>query len=144
MSAVSIWARRRARRALIQALYQWQLAPQDAPAIAAQFIENGSLAKADSAFFNACLAGVTAAVADLDAAFTPYLDRDATALDHVERAILRAGAYELKEREDVPYRVVIDEYIRLAKTFGAEQSYKYVNGVLDRVARDVRAAETVS
>ncbi len=142
MSGVSIWARRHARRALIQALYQWQLAPQEAAAIGTQFAANGALDKADRDFFRACLGGVIEASDALDAAFAPYLDREVTALDQVERAILRAGAFELRSRADVPYRVVIDEYIRLAKTFGAEESYKYVNGVLDRVARDFRDIET--
>lgn len=139
---MSTWGRRRARRALIQALYQWQMAPQDAVAISAQFAEKGTLRKADRGFFDACLAGVLASADELDAAFAPYLDREVAALDHVERAILRAGAFELRNRADVPQPVVIDEYIRLAKVFGAEHSYKYINGVLDRLARALRDVET--
>ena len=138
---MSSWSRRRARRALIQALYQWQLAPQEAAAIAAQFADKGALKKADRDFFDACLGGVIDAADTLDAAFAPYLDREVAALDHVERAILRAGAFELRCRADVPHPVVIDEYIRLAKLFGADQSYKYVNGVLDRLARELRNVE---
>lgn len=136
-----MWARRRARRALIQALYQWQLAPQEAAAIGAQFADNGTLDKADRDFFNACLGGVIDATETLDAAYAPYSDREVAALDHVERAILRAGTFELRTRADVPQPVVIDEYIRLAKTFGAEHSYKYVNGVLDRLAHELRNVE---
>ncbi len=139
---MSVWARRRARRALVQAIYQWQLGGQAADDIRAQFADNGSLDKADVVFFSACLRGVLTDAPDLDATFAPYLDRAVASLDQVERAILRAGAYELRSRIDVPYKVAIDEYVRLAKTFGAEQSYKYVNGVLDRVARDLRTQET--
>ncbi len=135
-------ARRRARRALVQAIYQWQLGGQAADDIRAQFADNGTLDNADSEFFDACLRGVLRGAPDLDATFAPYLDRSVAALDQVERAILRAGAHELRSCIDVPYRVAIDEYVRLAKTFGAQDSYKYVNGVLDRVARDLRSAET--
>lgn len=139
---MSAWGRRRARRALIQAVYQWQLTA-DAPAdIRAQFVNNGALKKADGAFFDACLNGVVADVEALDGALSPHLDRDVAALDQVERAILRAGAFELRSRLDVPRAVVIDEHIRLAKQFGAEGSYKYVNGVLDAVARAVRNEAT--
>ena len=139
---MNAWARRRSRRALIQAIYQWQLGGQQADDIRAQFVDNGTLAKADGEFFDACLRGVLHDAPELDAAYGPHLDRSVAALDQVERAILRAGAYELRSRIDVPYKVAIDEYVRLAKTFGAEDSYKYVNGVLDRVARDLRTAET--
>ena len=139
---MNAWARRRSRRALVQAIYQWQLGGQQADDIRGQFVDNGTLDKADGEFFAACLRGVLADAPDLDAAYGPYLDRSVAALDQVERAILRAGAYELRSRIDVPYKVAIDEYVRLAKTFGAEDSYKYVNGVLDRVARDLRPAET--
>ena len=139
---MNAWARRRARRALVQAIYQWQLGGQPADAIRTQFADNGALDRADAEFFDACLRGVLDGAPELDAAFAAYLDRSVAALDQVERAILRAGAYELRSRVDVPYKVAIDEYVRLAKTFGAEDSYKYVNGILDRVARDLRATET--
>ena len=135
-------ARRRARRALVQAIYQWQLGGQTADDIRTQFTDNGTLDKADSEFFAGCLRGVLRGAPDLDAVFAPYLDRSVASLDQVERAILRAGTYELRSCIDVPYRVAIDEYVRLAKTFGAQDSYKYVNGVLDRVARELRSAET--
>lgn len=135
-------ARRRARRALVQATYQWQLADASVAEIRAQFADNGSLDKADGDFFDACLGGVVDAHGALDAIYAPYLDRQVSELDHVERAILRTGTFELRSRIDVPFKVVINEYVTLAKTFGAQDSHKYVNGVLDRVARDLRAAET--
>lgn len=131
-------ARYRARRALLQALYAWQLTDAATADLKQQFGESDALANADADFFTACLTGVVQSVADLDALFTPYLDRDLAALDHVERAILRAGTHELKARLDIPVPVAINEWVQLAKQFGAEQSFRYVNGVLDRVARDVR------
>ncbi len=136
-----MWPRRHARRALVQAIYQWQIAAHDASEIRAQFVGSGTLKKADTAFFNRCLNGVIDETDDLDDAFAPYLDRKVAELNQVERAILRAGTFELSACPEVPFKVVLDEYIGLAKTFGAENSYKYVNGVLDRVARDLRAEE---
>ena len=136
-----MWPRRHARRALVQAIYQWQIAQHDASEIRSQFANSGTLKKADRAFFDRCLHGIITETEDLDSAFAPYLDRKVNELNQVERAILRAGTFELSACPDVPFKVVLDEYISLAKTFGAEDSYKYVNGVLDRVARDFRAQE---
>ena len=138
---MATWPRRHARRALVQAIYQWQIAQHDASEIRSQFADSGTLKKADRAFFDRCLHGIIAETEDLDSAFAPYLDRKVNELNQVERAILRAGTFELSACPDVPFKVVLDEYINLAKTFGAEDSYKYVNGVLDRVARDFRAQE---
>ena len=135
-------ARRRARRALVQAIYQWQLADGDVAQIRAQFALNGSLERADADFFEGCLKGVVTDIDSVDSNYVPHLDREPAELDHVERAILRAGTYELQARIDVPYKVVIDEYVALAKTFGAQDSFKYVNGVLDGVARKLRTTET--
>ena len=134
-------ARRKARRALVQATYQWQMNDVGTPALRAEFHESKALARADRTFFDDMLGMVTGRVQGLDAAFSDLLDRDLGALDQVELAIMRLGACELLHRPDVPYRVVIDEYVELAKVFGAEQSYRYVNGVLDKVASRVRAAE---
>ena len=134
-------ARRKARRALVQATYQWQMNDAGTAVLRAEFHDSRALAKADRDFFDDVLEKVTGQAAGLDAAFSEFLDRDVAALDQVELAILRLGACELLNREDVPYRVVIDEYVELAKLFGAEQSYKYVNGVLDKVANKVRAGE---
>ncbi|MDE0053476.1 MAG: transcription antitermination factor NusB [Gammaproteobacteria bacterium] len=139
---MSTWPRRHARRALVQAIYQWQIAAHDPDEIRSQFFGSGTLKKADKAYFDRCLDGVIAECKDLDAAFAPYLDRKVGELNQVERAILRAGTFELRACPDVPFKVVLDEYISLARTFGAQDSYKYVNGVLDRVARDLRPEET--
>lgn len=135
------WARRRARRALVQAVYQWQMTAADQAEVERQFLDDKTLAKADREFFSELLRGVMADSAALDALFAPYLDRALKDLDQVERAILRLGCFELQQRIDVPYRVVIHEYVELAKTFGAEGSYKYINGILDRAAKQHRTLE---
>lgn len=127
----------------MQALYQWDMAAQDLAAIEAQFRDEHQLADTDLAYFGELLHQVPARLDELDAELERYLDRVLRHLDPVERAILRIGAYELRERIDVPYRVVINEAVELCKQFGAEQSHKYINGVLDKVARNntFRAAE---
>ncbi|BAP15075.1 MAG: N utilization substance protein B [Alcanivorax borkumensis] len=134
-------ARRKARRFTLQALYQWQLAGAAVSDIEAQFLANQDFAKVDREYFHDLLHGVLGQVKTLDEQLTPYLDRRVEELSQVEKAILRLGAFELKERQDVPYRVVINEGIELAKVFGAEDSFKYVNGVLDKLARQLRYAE---
>ena len=139
-SSLNVWARRRARRTLLQALYAWQMTDADVDEIGEQFTPE-QLKGADPVYLHECLRGVVNSVATLDPLFEPYLDRRIDQLDYVERAILRAGSYEMKERLDVPARVVIDEWVELAKRFGAQESFRYVNGVLDRVARDLRTAE---
>ncbi|KAF0280951.1 transcription antitermination factor NusB [Spiribacter roseus] len=108
-----------------------------------QFFSDHRLGHMDLDYFSEVFRGVTERVESLDAAYDRYLDRPAVNLDPVERALLRLGSYELEERLEVPYRVCIDQAVELAKAFGAEQSHKYINGVLDRVARDqpLRAEE---
>ena len=141
MTASNVWDRRRARRALVQAVYQWQITSVDAFAVEKEFLDSGALKKVDSDFFTALLRGVTVGSEELDALLAPLLDRNLDDLDKVELALLRLGAYELKHRIDVPFRVVIDEYVELARTFGAEGSFKYVNGVLDKLALELRPLE---
>ena len=136
------WARRKARRALLQALYQWQMTGCDEATLKTQFDEDASaLVKADRTFFYELLGGVLREAPALDELYQAYLDRELEQLDYVERALLRLGCFELQHRIDVPYRVVIHEYVELAKTFGAEASHKYINGILDRVAADLRQVE---
>ena len=139
-SSINVWARRRARRTLLQALYAWQMTDADFDEVVQQFTPD-QLKGADTDYLHECLRGVMDRVTMLDPLFEPYLDRRVDELDYVERAILRAGSHELKDRLDVPVRVVIDEWVELAKRFGAQDSFRYVNGVLDRVARDLRSAE---
>lgn len=137
----NIWARRKARRALVQATYQWQLSAANLSDIKAEFYDSEALKKADVEFFNELLTHVVYHPADLDATYADLLDRAVDRLDHVERAILRLAAAEFKHRIDVPYLVVIDEYVELAKTFGATDSHKYINGVLDKLAGSLRSIE---
>jgi N utilization substance protein B len=134
-------ARTMARRAALQALYQWQLSHQPPAEIEAQFLAAGHMGRADIPYFQELLRRIPAEVAALDDTLAPLLDRPVGQLDPVTRSILRIGVFELKYRPDVPWRVVIDEAVELARVFGAEQSHRYVNGVLDAVARKLRAAE---
>jgi transcription antitermination protein NusB len=130
--------RSRARRAAMQGIYQWQMTAQAPEDIAAQFREDKSWRRIDEALFSAHLFGVAGNVTTLDAHLLPILDRPIAQLDAVERAILRMGAFELTQRPDIPWRVVINEYVELAQEFGAEQSHRYVNGILDKLARRTR------
>ena len=136
--------RSRARHYAVQALYQWQLAGQDVGDIVAQFLTGPEAAKFDHEYFRDLLRGVTTRAAELDVHLSPHVDRPIAQIDPVERAILRLGAYELAQHPEVPYRVVINEAVELAKTFGAEEGHKYVNGVLDKVARTLRGAEVAA
>lgn len=134
-------ARSKARRFALQALYQWQLSGLAVAEIETQFIQDNDLGKVDMAYFHALLQEVVARAPALDTALAPLLGRSIDEVDPVERAILRMATYELIARVDIPYRVVINEAIELAKTFGAEQGHRYINGVLDRLASRLRADE---
>ncbi len=135
------WARRRARRLLAQALYQWQLSGGEIAEVERQFREDETFGRIDADYFHEVLRGVVGKADELDAKFAPLIDRTVAQLDHVERALLRMGTYELLHRAEVPWRVVIDECVALARTFGAEESHKYINAVLDALARAERARE---
>ncbi len=139
----NMWARRKARRALTQAAYQWQVNETAVLQLRREFGEQ-ALDKADADFFADVLALMVRHVGELDAQLAPLLDRSGEQLDVVERGILRLAATELNHRIDVPYSVVINEYVELTKTFGALDAYKYVNGVLDRLAQDVRSIEVAA
>jgi len=134
-------ARTKARRNAVQALYQWQLVGQDLAEIEAQFLAEYDMNKVDVAYFKELFREVPLHLHELDDHLIPFLDRPVDEVDPVERAILRIAAYELEFRLDVPYRAVINEAIELAKRFGAEHGHKYVNGVIDQVAKKLRAAE---
>ncbi len=134
--------RRKARHYGMQALYQWLMADASLITIEAEFRADYDFAHVDLEYFQALLHGVPACVDELEAVFQPLLDRDIEELDPIERTLLRMGTFELKERIDVPYKVVINEEVALAKKFGASESHKYVNGVLDKAARELRKTET--
>lgn len=133
--------RRRARRRALQALYQWQLNDDSAAAIIAQFREEQNFDGVDADYFETLVRDVVARRDALDEALAPHVSRVDASLDQMERAVLRLGACELLDHPEVPYRVVIDEAVELAHRFGAEKAHTFVNGVLDRLAADCRAAE---
>jgi N utilization substance protein B len=139
-SKPNIWARRKARRALVQAAYQWQFADADLAQLHEEFAER-ALDKADEEFFLDILKRMIKHSDELDEMLTPLLDRPMDQLDMVERGVLRLAAVELSERIDIPYRVVIDEYVELTKTFGSADAHKFVNGVLDRLSAQHRELE---
>lgn len=134
-------ARRRSRELAVQGLYQWLLSREDGGAIEAHLSEASDFGKADRAHFLALLHGAIRDVEVLHAAITPNLDRPIVELSPVEHATLLVGGYELLRHPEIPYRVVINEAVELAKTFGGTDSYKYVNGVLDKVAAHLRPNE---
>jgi N utilization substance protein B len=133
--------RRKARHYGLQALYQWHMAGANVSDIEAEFRADYDFSHVDLAYFQALLHEIPACVDELDEALAPMLDRKLDDLDPIERTLLRMGMYELTRRIDVPYKVVINEEVALAKKFGATDSHKYVNGVLDKAARQLRKVE---
>ena len=136
--------RSRARRLVLQALYQWLIAGHDPSEIEAQFRDGRDLEGADLRYFHELLQAIPAQAPSLYQALRPCLDRPVAQLDPVEKATLWIGAYELLHRHDIPFRVTINEAVNLSKSFGAEQAHRYVNGVLDKLARVARGADTRS
>ncbi|MBO8124814.1 transcription antitermination factor NusB, partial [Klebsiella pneumoniae] len=127
-------ARRRARECAVQALYSWQLSGNNIADVESEFLSEQDVKDVDVAYFRELFFGAATNAVRLDALMAPYLSRQLEELGQVEKAVLRLAMYELSYREDVPYKVVINEAIELAKVFGAEESHKFVNGVLDKAA----------
>ena len=134
-------ARSRARRRALQAVYTWQMAGGNAQQVIAQFAHEQAREAADLEYFEDLVRGVMRHHAELDAALAEFIDRDMAQVDQIERAALRIAAYELRNRPDIPYRVVINEAIDSTKRFGSEHGHTYVNGVLDKAAAEWRAPE---
>ena len=134
-------ARRRSRELALQGLYQWLLSREDVGAIEAHLVESPGYDKADRQHFETLLHGVVGAIDELHATITPNLDRRVDELSPVEHAALLLGAYELARHPEIPYRVVINEAVELAKSYGGTDGHKYVNGVVDKLAAQVRAVE---
>ena len=134
-------ARRKARRFAVQAIYQWQLAGANLAAIEAEFRTDNDMSKVDLEYFHDILHGVPRHMENLDKKVEPLLDRRLDEMTPVELAVLRLSSYEMCHRIDVPYKVVINEAIELAKTFGATDGHKYINGVLDKLAQRERTVE---
>lgn len=138
---VDLAARSRARRRALQALYAWQLSGSAIGSVIDQFRHEQDMEVADIEYFEDLVRGVERHCAELDAGLLPFLGREIVQVDPIERAALRLGAYELKYRADVPYRVVINEAIETTKRFGADHGHTYVNGVLDKLAGEWRKSE---
>ena len=134
-------ARHKARELALQGLYQWLLAAEQVVEIRAHLAEFKGYDKADHGYLDRLLNGVIADAGELVAAFGPLLDRPVDELSPVERGVLLIGAYELAHVPDVPYKVVINEAVELAKSYGGTDGHKYVNGVLDKLAARLRPAE---
>jgi transcription antitermination protein NusB len=138
---IDLAARSRARRRALQALYAWQMSGSSMTAVIDQFRHEQDMEVADLEYFEDLLRGVEHHVDVLDEALKPYIDRDVSQIDPIERAALRLATYELKYRPDVPYRVIINEAIEVTKRFGADHGHSYVNGVLDKLATQLRVTE---
>lgn len=141
MSKSGIYGRVRARRCAVQALYQWQLTGQDPNEILKEFVAQRELIKVDLDYFSVLTRDAPRHIEALLKDLEPALDRPWLQLGPVERSVLLVGAYELRFCPDIPWRVVVNEAVELTKMFGADEAHKYINGVLDKVARVVRADE---
>jgi len=134
-------ARKVARKLALQALYRWQLNACEWQDLVSEFATDADMPRADAEYFQALIAAITRSHDELDAALAPLLDRSPAQLDPVEHALLLIGSYELQHRPEVPFRVVINEAVTLARRFGATDGHKFINGVLDRAARLWRVEE---
>jgi N utilization substance protein B len=137
-------SRRRSRELALQGLYQWQLARKDAVIIAAELAERDDFEKADTGYFRVLLNGAIDNAERFEARMAPHLDRKVEELSPIERSILLLGAYELERELEVPYRVVINEAVELAKAYGGTDGYKFVNGVMDKLAAELREIEVTA
>lgn len=136
--------RTRARSLAVQAIYRWQVTGDNVGDIVTDFLTEQAASKFEVDYFRKLVSAVPANLDELDGFISPLLDRNVESVDLVERAVLRLGTYELWKNLEVPYRVVINEYVELAKVFGADQGHKYINGVLDKLAKSLRAIEIKS
>ncbi len=133
--------RHNARESALQAMYQWQVAGAPLADIEAEFLNEHITEQIDLAYFQELLHTIPTIIDELDELLTPHLKRPIRELDPVELAVLRIGVYELAKRPDIPYRIIINEALELTKKFGSIEGFKFVNGVLDQVARKLRAIE---
>ncbi len=141
MENTSISGKRKARRLALQALYQWQMSGDEIYEIETQFRVINDITKVDMDYFCKILHGVPQYLDSIQQAFSPFLDRTIAELNPVELAVLRLSTFELYHCMEIPYKVVLDESVMLAKTFGSQDGFRYVNGVLNHVARQARAIE---
>ena len=136
--------RTRARRYAMQALYEWQVSGKSPRDIEQQFLIEHQTRNFDRQYFKELLIGTTDQVEELDEFIIPLSVRPFAEVDLIEKAILRLGSYELKNRIDIPYRVVINEAIELSKTFGADQGHRFINGTMDKLAENLRKVEVAA
>lgn len=134
-------ARGKARRLAMQAIYQWQMTGDNIDDIARQHVESNDMQAIDGEYFLELLKGVAGSISQLDPLLEKHMQRTVESVDPVERAIIRLACYEFINRLDVPYRVVLNEAVMLAKKFCADNSHTFINGVLDKVAHDIRRVE---
>jgi N utilization substance protein B len=130
-----------ARRSVVQALYQWELTGQVGAGVEDSFLNDWGLEGVDQEYFKQLVQGILKYTAELDRVLEKCLDRDLASVDPIERTVLRIGTYELQFRPEIPVRVVLNEAIELARVFGAEEGYRFVNGVLDRCQKLCRGSE---
>ncbi|MEM7292100.1 MAG: transcription antitermination factor NusB [Pseudomonadota bacterium] len=135
-------ARHLARKRALQALYQWELSGQDVPEILRQFAEFQDMKKVDADYFDALVRGIPKQCDTLDEHLQQHTDRAVNELDPIERTVLRICCFELKHSLETPYKVAINEALELTKSFGADQGHKFVNGVVDKLARELRPHES--
>jgi len=138
---MKVSARSRARQLAVQGLYEWHLSENKIDDIATQCLDAKRGKNIDETYFEELIYKVSSMADELNKLLAPHLSRAIDEIDPVERAILQLSAYELTQKIDIPYKVVINEAIELAKTFGAEQSHKFVNGILDKLAEQSRSVE---
>lgn len=131
---VKLSPRRRARECAVQALYSWYISKNSIEQVELNFITDQEMSGVDMPYFRTLLRGTVEHIEQIDSLLAPFLDRKAEEVDPIERTILRLSAYELKFETDVPYKVAINEGIEVAKVFGSDDSHKYINGILDKLA----------
>ena len=134
--------RKKARKLILQALYQWQVSGSSISQVEAEFRADNDFDKIDAEYFKSIFREVPKSVTEIDREIEPFLDRAVADVDPIEMNLLRIGVYEFKHRVDVPYRVVINEAVELAKLFGGTDGHKYVNSILDKLSLRLRAPET--
>ena len=137
----TIRGKRRARRLIVQALYQWQMTGHEIYEIEAQFRVSNNMEKVDTDYFCRLLHGIPQNIQEIESNFKEYLDRPIEDLNPIELAVLRIGTFELLHCLEIPYKVVLDESVSLTKEYGSQDGYKYVNGVLNKLAQKARATE---
>ena len=137
----NVGGRKKARRLALQALYSWQLSHNPLTEIETHILLEHQEEEFDLGYFRVLLHEVPAHLSEIELALKPHVSRTIEELDPIEWVVLHIATYELLKRPDIPYRVVINEALELVKKFGATESHKFVNGVLDKVARDLRSAE---